>query len=294
MADEATDIQRLFADSVLAGRVVRAVTVPGTDAFGYEIDIDGPEAIDAWTVARGAVASLGRWPILSIHRGHSVYSRSEYFGDDVTPGAVVARARDLSLADALAAFRGDGPFRYADEDWHRLVSLALKETADRVGNAPTISAEELDAIRPDFVPLERRLLEWEEARSPTTTPTHKNPDQGAPAVQGPCTLALLPTAASYEAPAYVSFFGASRPMGHEALIAVLGSWQDRYGAELVANWGTMLQLRIARRPTDVYEAFELAIEHATVAPYTLATGLSRRQYARELLNRDHWLLTEPP
>jgi hypothetical protein len=40
----------------------------------------------------------------------------------------------------------------------------------------------------------------------------------------------------------------------------LRSWRERYGAELVASWGTMLQLSVNAPPADLQDAFELAVE----------------------------------
>jgi hypothetical protein len=52
----------------------------------------------------------------------------------------------------------------------------------------------------------------------------------------------------WQVAAYVSFFGAEVPGGAERLIAVLRSWHERYGAELVAHYGTMLEFVVRRPP----------------------------------------------
>ena len=56
----------------------------------------------------------------------------------------------------------------------------------------------------------------------------------------------------------------------ERLIATLASWPDRYGAELVAHWGTMLHFVVTRPPNTLEDASNFALEHDLVAPGTNA------------------------
>jgi hypothetical protein len=91
-------------------------------------------------------------------------------------------------------------------------------------------------------------------------------------------LMLMPTAKSWEVPACTSFYGAGRSRGHEALIRVMEGWWERFGAELIASWGTELQFRVERPPSDIQSAYELALEQAAVAGYTIVgVGVSVRQ-----------------
>jgi hypothetical protein len=106
---------------------------------------------------------------------------------------------------------------------------------------------------------------------------------------------LMPTAHSWEVHAYTDFYGASHPYGHEALVRISREWSERFGAELVASWGTMLEFRVTRPPTDIATAYDLALQHSAVAPYTLVgPGVSVREHARALLHREWWLLHERP
>ena len=52
------------------------------------------------------------------------------------------------------------------------------------------------------------------------------------------------------------------------MIAILERWETRYGAELVANHGTMLQWIVANPPRTLEECWELTVEHELVAPDT--------------------------
>jgi hypothetical protein len=148
-------------------------------------------------------------------------------------------------------------------------------------------------LRPDHAALERWLFDWEEARQPTLAP---EPGGYLDWFEPPdCTLFLLPTTLSEEVPAYLSLYGAEGPGGHERLIALLRSWRERFGAEMVASWGTMLQLRVAAPPTQLDEAFDLAIEQWIAAPPTLGlAGVTIRDHARALVKRAEWFLHARP
>ena len=71
-------------------------------------------------------------------------------------------------------------------------------------------------------------------------------------------LVLLPTASPWLAPGWVSYFGATCDNGPQALCAALRQWENRWGAELVACWGTMLQFVVSRQPAPGEQAWELA------------------------------------
>ena len=113
-------------------------------------------------------------------------------------------------------------------------------------------------------------------------------------VNQPMALLLLPTPNSWETPAYIQWYGAEA-LGSPTVVAALREWNARYGAELVAHFGTMLQLVTARRPATPDEAFHLAWQQEGLAPCTtLLPGVSLRHHARVLLQADKWFLHERP
>lgn len=173
------------------------------------------------------------------------------------------------------------------------MELELEYTRRRLGIAPAEDEVLSLGLRPDHVALERWLLDWEETRRPTVAPAQGGhlkwfePDN--------CALLLLPTAASEEVPAYISFYGAEGEGGHERLIALLRSWRERFGAEIVACWGTMLELNVTAPPRQLNQAFDLAVEHWIAAPPTLGLpGVSIRDHARALVDRTEWFLHNRP
>jgi len=284
---------------LLAGRPVREVPT-GWD-IAYAVDISPDEVRVAWQQARALVKRLGRWPIVTTSWGPAAVGEADfsrfYFGEgDNAPQAVCSRARELSREDAL---RWPSPLdaeSYFAREWRAVVQSDLDATLRRVGATPALDQVLALDLSPDHVALERWLLEWEEARRPTTEPE----DAGhlgwfEPDDMSACALLLLPTPASEEVPAYLSFFGAEGPGGHERLIAILRSWRGRFGAEMVASWGTMLQLDVTRPPQQLGEAFELAVEQYAVAPSTLdLAGVSIRDHARTLMHRTQWFLHARP
>ena len=75
------------------------------------------------------------------------------------------------------------------------------------------------------------------------------------------------------------------------LIAVLRSWNERFGAELVANWGTVLQFVVDRPPVTTEQAWPLAVEHIAVAPETIRrAGIPLRHHVHALVGRKTWSL----
>jgi hypothetical protein len=111
----------------------------------------------------------------------------------------------------------------------------------------------------------------------------------------PTAIAFLPTSGPDEAIAYTGLFPLDEVDEVAALVAILRGWNERFGAELVAAWGTMLQFVVERPPTDHATALELTREHAIVASDTLLLpGVSPKDHARALVDRGDWFLHSRP
>ncbi|WP_428268063.1 DUF4253 domain-containing protein [Haliangium sp.] len=68
-----------------------------------------------------------------------------------------------------------------------------------------------------------------------------------------------------------------------------------FGAEIVAHYGTMLQLIVSRRPDDIDDAWALAYAQQLVAECTtVLPGISLRDHARALMHADRWFLHQRP
>lgn len=108
-------------------------------------------------------------------------------------------------------------------------------------------------------------------------------------------IAFLPTTAAEEAVAYAGLFPWDRVEELAALVTLARGWHERYGAELVAGWGTMLQFVVERPPADVEAARELAFEQLVVASDTIMLpGVLPDAHARALVGRRTWFLHSRP
>lgn len=74
-------------------------------------------------------------------------------------------------------------------------------------------------------------------------------------------ILIIPTQSGHEVPAHLNFGGWNRCPQPEIHVAALRDWNRRYGAELVALGGDILELRPARQPVLSSECVALAREH---------------------------------
>jgi hypothetical protein len=206
---------------------------------------------------------------------------------------VIARAQALSVEQALERFPPSDD--WAREHWDEVVEGHLDRTEEAYDGRPDGSVL-ADVPVGDELELERRLLVWEEARRPTTPPEPSvSFDWFDPRPDEPAGLVLLPLAEPSHASAYLSFYGAEGPGRHEALIRLMHAWQQDFGAQLVASWGTMLQFVVALPPATLDAAFDPAAQQVRVAPCTtLLPGEGVRDLARHLWRGGRWFLHERP
>lgn len=302
MIETKEQLAEALKGSALDGREI--VTMPildsGEEAFVLEL---APSEIEtAWHGARNLLDQTGRWPVVGTSWSgggdfkkrlldEELFSRF-YFEEapgaaDVSPRSLIELSRTLDGADLLL---GVAKARAEEEDFEEFLPYDVEVTEGAYGKAPTI--EEASAGSDGTLAgLDRWLMEWEsthglapnpeENRFPWFTPDHPY-------------LLFLPTASSWETLAYVNW-QATSIYGTQHYIALGKAWEARFGAELVCNYGTMLQCLVSNPPTELSDAYDLAQEHDFVAPSTLApAGISVRHYAHGLVNHDRWFLHERP
>lgn len=85
----------------------------------------------------------------------------------------------------------------------------------------------------------------------------------------PLHLALVPAARSADIPAVMGW-QADAPLSR--LCALLRSWEDRFGARVVAFEGDMILVSVARPPTDADHATHLALEHVLTGADNINDG----------------------
>ncbi|GAA1610057.1 hypothetical protein [Actinoplanes couchii] len=102
-------------------------------------------------------------------------------------------------------------------------------------------------------------------------------------------LLLPPTTEPHLLAGWVSFHGT---LGAESVLAgALLQWHDRWQAELVAGWETMLQLVVGRRPEEPDDAFEVAYQIALLASHLEMTVW---EIALAVTRGDEWFLHNRP
>jgi len=181
---------------------------------------------------------------------------------------------------------------------HGLIPFVIAEVKARFGKGPSTTAlrsafkrDELQCQRD----LQRWLLNWESAQfgESALQPASRAYVDGSFLCTRPGVVVLLPVRHSWEAFAHLLWWGSQWDL--PAKIAALRRWHERYGAELCCAGGTTLYLRVQRRPANLDEAFELAVEHWYFASDTLVLpGVSLREHARVLLCQDHWYFHQRP
>lgn len=282
------DVERL---ELPTGGTTFAMSLAGTD---WAAPVAGEDLRAVWRETHQRVAALGLWPVAVSSSSPQDPEWDLILADWGRPMCdLVDDVRRLPVEEAVRRFNlHDG--WWWDHGWTEHVARELGRTHARVGSAP-----ELDALislddKPTASQLEKLLFEFEEGRRPTVRPE----DPGHLAWFEPdetIRLVLLPATSSGQASLHLDFFGAETVEAAVALAAVLDDWQQRFGAHLVANWGTMLQFVVDRPPSTPSEAFELAQQHDWVGGSTLAgPGLTVRDHARALLGRDTWFLHHRP
>ena len=242
--------------------------------------VDPGRLLEAWRAAHAVLPVTGRWPVFT--QPGDLYHEPEdeeiaALGEaarTTDPWAVYRRASqdelldDDEIAEYAATFLGP-----------ELVSRAL----DRLGPSATATAVQrwtYDTLLADPPMTERVSAGYDYLVG--TSRWHVWPQ-----VQ----LVLLPTTVPWLAPAWVSYFGAARPGGHEAWAAAMRQWHERWGAGLVAAWGTMLQFVTERRPEPGPQAWELAGQLLAVGG---SLDCERWQLALALTRGDAWFLHDRP
>ncbi|NEO88143.1 MAG: DUF4253 domain-containing protein [Spirulina sp. SIO3F2] len=108
-------------------------------------------------------------------------------------------------------------------------------------------------------------------------------------------LLLLPITSSWEALAYIDWYGNTQlEYGVESLIALGKFWERKFGAELVAfNGCTTFQCLVSRPPESFSEAWDIACVHNLSTPLTVE-GCYFRAYVTGLIHHDRWVFQDLP
>jgi hypothetical protein len=283
----------------LPGKSFEELPILDTRERAYACPMTSKDVVPTWRAARSLVEKTGRWPIIVIGAENDLFSRF-YFEeapdtDDVSPRALIAAAGKVDV-DAFMKRKRREMDEASPPDMEDLLSFHLDATRQYFDDAPTEA--DVASARVDGKPitselqLERWLLDWELARGPNKQLSQLHEPWYEPDEE--MTLVFLPVNQPWDALAYINMYGTS-DYGSENYIALARRWQEKYGAELVCHYGTMLQCLLTRPPATIQEAFEVAQQQYLFAPCTLQlSGTTLRHHAAGLVGYDRWFLHERP
>jgi hypothetical protein len=255
------ELDSLLAGTALAGRTQCSLPVLDTDEVTLAVEVSPEELFEVWSIARQLVEKTGRWPVVTVYWGNESASWSEKLeGEDFFNRFGYANPpsdSDVSPGAILA--------RSAKADALAFLQKQLQRDPDLLSDEHDTDQQETGAEHLDwFTPLRQ-----------TTA------------------LLFLPVAHGWESLAYLHWFGAGNDS--EFFVALLRLWYERFGAELVAHYGTMLQFVVNRPPANLEEATELARQQVIAAPCTtMLAGVGLEHHARALIGLEKWCLHERP
>ena len=276
MMDDPEQIAAALRGTVLQGHPVEE----GLGGTFLVAGVEPAQLLDAWRAARSVTPTTGRWPVLT--------GVGELYAEP-TASDVAALEQAARTVDPWSVYRRWGADEPVSENDLRLYvpstpGVDLAARAARELALPTSRAA-LERWTWQTLLADPVLTEWghREAASLVGIRTWYTPSE----VQ----LVLLPTPKQWLAPAWVSYFGAGDPQLWQALAAAFRLWEQRWGAELVACWATMLQFLVTRPPAAYEQAWQLAEQLKAVGG---SLQMDRWQLAFAVTRSDAWFLHDRP
>lgn len=225
------------------------------------------DPVGSWTHCQGRREETGLWSLLV----------SASYG----PGRPTALASvdALDLHDVL------------ERDWHSYRAFQLRQLA-----APQEPEDLPEGVEPwnedPGAPFDR----WPGLAADIPSLANDDPDaaartaiarlMAAPYPLPKPHLALVTAARSADIPAVMGW-QAEAPL--PLLCALLRSWEDRFGARVVAFDGAMIHVSVARPPRDADHATHLALEHVLTGADNINDGtVPYPDYAASLINSPLW------
>jgi len=238
-----------FEAEVLGARFNKKVPLRLCDRRRVEVvRVRGDEAIEAWRKLRGEADASGRWPVL------------------------VGPPEDASFLADVARFNCKAhPFEATLE---RAAEVSVERAIARVARIYGVRDRDLRGSKP---------LPDQPPGDDFVVPTDLATGEPLPEVW----IALLPIDQGWKAPAILPWGDWNDSPPPAVHTAVLREWNRRYGAELVAMTGDILELSVARPPTTDEAALALAREQYSYAPDIVQQGVEDVETLAALLKNGH-------
>jgi Domain of unknown function (DUF4253) len=229
-----------------------AAEVPLRLCDGSEVEVvrvGGDEAIEAWRKLRDEAGTSHLSPVL------------------------IGASEDASLLADTIRFNCRGG-RTFEETLEQASKVDVERARSRVARAYGVRARDLRGSTP---------LPAEPPSDRFFTPFDLLTEEPLPEVW----IALLPVDESWKAAAILPWGGYNENPGPAVHTAVLRDWNRRYGAELVAMTGDVLELSVTRPPTSDEAALALAREQFSYAPDIVQQGVGDVEALAATLKNGH-------
>lgn len=303
-------VEKALAEFGYAKPNILELDISDTGKKAFAIEIDENTRYELWGHFKNLTSELQMYPIVSATWGSGALSWAEnvkcedvfsrfYYEEEapdknVSPVSIIALSESTSYESVL-----DKHNRVYSRDIVDSTAYYIDGLKRLFGKAPS-EQEILDQMSSgrigDYFDLNKWFFDWSVKEIGVERLSRESAaflDWYEPVGQRELLL-LLPTLNSWEAIAYMHWYGACSTTTEKA-ISLLRKWNAKYGAEIVAHYGIMLHLVVSRRPSTTGEAFELAKEQESLAPYTtVLSGATLSDLAIALMTRDNWFLHERP
>lgn len=313
MVNTEQDLRMLLGSSLSEQQKIMSTPIEGTGQTALCIEVH-THALALWEHLKNLVPTTQRWPVWIITNWNpqatisqeelasDIFSRF-YFEEEEkderlsdSPLDIIQAAQGLYVDDLLIKINSDEGLS-AEE----YLKIAIEQTQRKFGICPKIGHAQqflqTHALQ-TVIDVERWFFDWEIEHCPHALELQENDllhiNWFEPSSYEHEAIVLLPTPHGWEAPAYINWFASYRK-NSQLIVALLKEWEEKYGAQLVCHFGTMLQFITAKRPKTPAEAFHLAWQQYMIAPCTiLLPGISLREHARALMHTNRWFLHERP
>lgn len=328
MIQSLDELSKILEKTELASRQLAEMKILDTGERAFVVEVDLANAFQSWKILSSLKSRTGRCPIIvanfekdskwkdSFTNDTSTFSRNEFqdiwddngtyrrIKRDISPCLIIKRAEVLEIDAVLNDYSNaeeEAEWRHADlEEIEWQVDQTKRDFGIALSVSEVINALDGDNKKITQTQLEAFLFKWEQQHADSSQflarpgPTLKYLSWYEPSPDEGMGIMLLPTLSSWHALAYMSFWGAEGSIETEKTMTVLKSWNQRFGAELVAHYGTILNLLVQRVPS-AEQAFQLAWEQDCVASCTIGlSDISLRELARALLHTSRWFLHARP
>ncbi|MEA2575930.1 MAG: hypothetical protein QOH93_3228 [Chloroflexia bacterium] len=243
---------------------------------GYEVyglNVLGERALTMWGELRDLSNETGHWPVIlgaeeevKFHREAIEDFNAETSVEEILAGAEAIDVDMLLENRLLSLIELD-----SDESQAFTDMLMSKAEAQGEGSHIDVATEWADHV--DKVPGRRKALleqllteragEWPEGAQPHnyfSIPYQWTGDYTRLKPLPTVRMALVPTVAGWEVPAYLKFGAWNDCPSPQEHVAVLKHWHARYGSQVVGLTHDVLEVGVTRPPNSKLSAFNLARE----------------------------------